>query len=236
MRKIITMVGTAVVAAALLAAAGTAAAQASVRLIVPNASPACGTQCFDLSSLVLGTGTIQNAYVAGDTGIGGKVGQKVNLRHATNTSPNEDFTGAQVGTLLDYCGNLISATSYVCVNYPTSYPVFESAWSPWGNQTGLCAGVAFADIPGENVTLQPCGQTARTMWVGDLAHSLTYQGHLYTPWVNASDPNYSHPLVLTVNTASSRPWNQLVLARLNLLNNHTVPDNQEFTLVAGPAI
>lgn len=223
----------AISAAVTLLTAGSAAAQAALASL-PAASPACGTQCFDLSSLVLGTHAIQNAYIPRDNGTGGRIGRPVNLRHATNTRANEDFTGAQVGTLGDYCGNHISAVSYACVNYPGSYPVFESDWSPFGNQTSLCVGVARA-VSGEHVTLQRCGATGRTLWVGDLRDAVTVDGSLYTPWVNGADPNFSHPLVLTVNPGSFLPQNVLKLRRLNLLDGGTVADSQEFTIVPGPA-
>jgi hypothetical protein len=230
MRKMIMALST---AAAVLTLSG-AAAQASVHHGRPDATPACGAQCFSLSSLELGRGTIQNAYVPGDTGVGGRVGQKLNLRGASNNHPNEDFTGAQIGVLADYCGGLISAQSYVCVNYPPTYPVFESDWSPFGNDTGLCAGLAAPDVVRENVTLRTCGTSALTMWVGDLANSTIHHGSLYTPWVNASDPNFSHPLVLTVDSGASNPGNQLLVERLNPLTGNVVPDSQEFTLRPGP--
>ena len=230
MRNIIVTLST----AAALLTLGTAAAQASVIGNTPNATPACGAQCFELSSLELGTHTIQNAYVAKDNGTGGKVGQKLNLRRASNSRPNEDFTGARVGSLSDFCGSLIRSTSYVCVNYPGSYPVFESDWSPFGNDSGLCAGIAQRNVAGENVTLQRCGASAATMWVGDLADSVVNNGRLYTPWVNASDPNFSHPLVLTVDASTKLPVNQLKVTRLNLLTGHVVKDSQEFTLAFGP--
>jgi hypothetical protein len=231
MRKIITMLGT----AAALLTLGAAAAQASVTGATPNATPACGAQCFDLSSLELGPHAIQNVYIKGDNGTGGQVGKRLNLRHASNSRPNEDFTGAKVGTLGTYCGNLISATSYVCVNYPPSFPVFESDWSPFGNETALCAGIARRNVAGQNVTLQNCGVSARTMWVGDLSDAIAHNGRFYTPWVNASDPNFSHPLVLTVDAGTFLPENQLKVERLNLLTGHTVQDSQEFTLTSGPA-
>ena len=231
MRKMITLLS---MAAALLTA-GSAMAQAAQTHVRPDATPACGAQCFDLSSLVLGPQAIQNAYIRGDNGVGGKVGTRMNLRRASNARPNEDFSGAQVGTLLDYCGTLLSPVSYVCVNYPANYPVFESNWSPFGNESGLCAGVARADVANENVTLQKCGVTARTLWVGDLADSTSADGRFYTPWVNGADPNFSHPLVLTVIQDSAGPTKQLRLERLNLLTGGTVKDTQEFTLTTGPA-
>ncbi|HVB45953.1 MAG TPA: hypothetical protein VNF47_25035 [Streptosporangiaceae bacterium] len=230
MRKTITALS----AAAALLTLGSTAAQAAVHTMTPDATPACGMQCFELSSLVLGPHAIQNAYIFGDNGTGGRVGQYVNLKFASNTHPNEDFTGARVGILGDYCGVLISPVSYACLNYPSSYPVFESDWSPFGNDSGLCVGIGVPGINNEPVTLRRCGADPTTLWVGDLKNSTVHHGHLYTPWVNASDPNFSHPLVLTVDTGSTRPWNQLKVERLNLLTGHVAPDSQEFTLRFGP--
>ena len=223
-------------AAAGLLLTGASAAQASAGHGRPNVTPACGSNCFDLSSLVLGTGTVQNAYIYGDTGVGGKVGQDLNLKFASNSHPNEDFTGAQAGTVADFCGQAggFAPTSYVCLNYAGS-PVFEAIWSPFGNQSGLCAGVAVAGVDRENVTLRDCGASDRTLWIGDLAHETTSGGLDYIPWVNGSDTNFSHPLVLTVDPGTTHPENQLKLERENLLTGGVVSDSQEFTITPGPA-
>jgi hypothetical protein len=218
-----------------LSAASAASAQTAVR---PAATPACSFNCFNLSSLTLGRGTIQNAYIPGDTGVGGKVGQKVNLNFASNSHPNEDFTGAQVGTLLNFCPNFggagLSQTSYVCINYPSSYPVFEANWSPFGNESGLCTGAQLPVVSGENVTLQACGNSASTIWVGDLANATVRFGRPYIPWVNGASTTFSHALTLTVDPGTSKPINQLKLKSLNKLTGGTVPDTQEFTFTFGP--
>jgi hypothetical protein len=214
----------------------TSSASASVK---PGATSACGFNCFNLFSLVLGRRTIQNAYVPGDTGTGGKPGIEVNLNLASNTHPNEDFTGAQVGTLLNFCPNFggtgLSATSYVCINYPSSYPVFESDWSPFGNESGLCTGSKLPLSSGRETTLQPCGVNATTLWVGDLANSVTRFGRTYLPWVNGASTTFSHALVLTVDPSTHNPINQLRVQALNKLTGGTVPDTQEFSLFFGPA-
>jgi hypothetical protein len=206
--------------------------------VKPNATPACGFFCFNLSSLTLGRGTIQNAYVPGDTGTGGKVGQQVNLNYASNSHPNEDFTGAQVGTLGDYCPNYggtgLSATSYVCITYPSGYPVFESNWSPFGNESGLCVGAYTPVYSGEKVTLQNCGSSTSTLWVGDLANGTTSHGRVYYPWVNGADSNFSHQLTLTVDPGTTKPINQLKLQPLNKLTGGVAPDTQQFTFRFGP--
>jgi hypothetical protein len=236
MRKLIT--GAAALAAVALSVAGTTAASASVR---PNATPACSSNCFDLSSLLLGRGTLQNAYVPGDTGVGAKIGQKVNMHVASNSQINEDFTGAQVGTLGDFCstalkpGNLLAQDAYVCVNYPFWYPVFESDVSPFGNETGLCAGATLPETTGENVTLQTCGISGSTLWVGDLKNETTSHGHVYFPWVSGGSTSFSHPLTLQVDPGTKSPGNQLKLAPLNTLTGSVSPDAQEFTFTSGPA-
>jgi hypothetical protein len=214
--------------------ASAATAQPSAK---PAATPACGFNCFNLSSLTLGRHTIQNAYIPGDTGVGGKVGQKVNLNFASNSHPNEDFTGAQVGTLLNFCPNFgglgLSATSYVCINYPSSYPVFESNWSPFGNESGLCVGAQLPVVSGENVTLQNCGTTTSTMWVGDLANDVIRGGRVYFPWVNGASTSFSHQLTLTVDPGTTKPINQLKLQSLNKIGGQ-IPDTQQFTFSFGP--
>jgi len=217
---------------------GLSAASVASAATKPDATPACGFNCFNLSSLVLGPHTIQNAYVPGDTGVGGKVGQKVNMNYASNSHPNEDFTGAFVGTLGDFCPNLggtgLSPTSYVCIHYPNTYPVFEADWSPFGNESGLCAGAWTPVYSGENVTLQDCGSSTSTMWVGDIANGTFHHGRHYMPWVNGASSNFSHPLTLQVDPGTRRPINQLKLASLNKLTGGVAPDSQEFTFRFGP--
>jgi hypothetical protein len=216
---------------------GLSAASAATASVRPAATPACGFNCFNLSSLVLGRRTIQNAYVPGDTGIGGKPGIEVNLNLASNTHPNEDFTGAQVGTLGNYCPNLggtgLSPISYVCITYPANYPVFESNWSPFGNQSGLCVGSKLPVFSGREVTLQNCGVNATTIWVGDLAHAIIRFGRVYLPWVNGASTTFSHALVLTVDPSTHGPINQLRIQSLNTLTGGVVPDTQQFTFFFG---
>ncbi len=226
MRKFLIALGA---AGALLTLAGTAGAQASVR---PLATPACGFNCFNLSSLAYGKHMIQSAVVPGDNGSGGHVGDKINLANATDSSPNEDFTGGLVGTVAQLCGeNQLSP--YICNNYgPTSevhgdFPVYESDWAPYGNESGLCVGVGRPAFNNENVTLRPCGVNATTFWVADLSHS-----HIgYTPFLNGADNTFTHPLVLTV--VATKHGKRLRVARLNLLDNNFIANEQMFTMSFG---
>lgn len=235
MLKRITIAVAAVAAPLLVFAAPSA--NASVK---PGATPACGWNCVDISSLVLGTGQLLNAYVPGDHGTGAKAGQRVNMHFASDAQVNEDVTGGKVGTVSQYCQSdanpqgLLSSTSYACLNYPT-YPVYEADISPFGNETGLCAGVALPATAGEHVTLVNCGQDAGSLWIGDLANAHFVSGHFYVPLVSAAFSGFSHPLTLTVNPGSKKPQNQLFVQPENKLTGGWIDNSQMFTLRFGPA-
>jgi hypothetical protein len=230
---------------------GAGAASAATHHAKPNATEACGDNCYAIYSELLGDGTILNAYVHGDTGAGGTVGNKVNLKFASNSHPNEDFTDYAIGngtqeTVADFCSawpapQSFNPLSYVCQNYFDDV-VFEWSWSPFGNESGLCAGVSRAGVNNENVTLQNCGASDNTLWIAD--YLLSSDGATtpadcvdddYCPWVNGGDTNFSHPLVMTVNAGSSHPDNQVIVERENLLDGGAVRDNQEFASYIGPA-
>jgi hypothetical protein len=106
--------------------------------------------------------------------------------------------------------------------------VYESNWSPFGNESDLCIGIARPATEGGNVTLQPCGVSSATFWVADLAHA-----HIgYTPFLNGSDTNFTHPLVLTVVTGP-KIGHRRRLARLNLLSHDFIANEQMFALRFG---
>ncbi len=160
------------VAASSLALSASAADAASH---APRGTAACGFSCVNFFSQQLGSNTSLNAFVPGDTGIGGKVGQKVNLHLGGNFRPNGDFEYGFTppAFVFQFCGFLandfFAPTSFICTHYPFA-PVLELVWSPFGNQTNLCAGVAKPGLAGESVTLQLCGANADTVWVGDIFH------------------------------------------------------------------
>jgi hypothetical protein len=233
-RKALAATAVAATLAAGLGAAGPAAALASAGPRISNATTVCGDLCFDLSSELLGTSMIENAH---------KGGPDLNLRRAGDARTNEDFVAGLIGDLGDYCpndgdhGTGLSADSYVCVTYPASWDVFEANFAPDSNETGLCAGVAVRSVP-QPLTLQPCGASTRTLFVGDAANgSGGACGALgvYCPWISASDRYLSHPLALAVDTGSHHPANQLVLRREDT-SGGVVPDYQQFTIEDGPAV
>ncbi len=269
---------------ALYAVSAAAAITASLSLgaSAANAAPAgnkgtvaCGGSCIDVFSARLGSNVTNNAYVPGDTGAGGRVGTEVNLHIAGNYRPNGDFIPTVIAPVSTFCGIYFSPVSYACLHYPT-YPVFEVQFTPNGyGDSNLCAGAREPVYQGENVTLQPCGASANTLWIADQAHctgalcrpvvgtvsdvqtvgkSITSlsacgfpvprallpvdpgaQNVGYCPWINGADANFSNPLVLTVDTGTYFPMNQLKLERLQLLSGSVVRTSQLFAFYFGTA-
>jgi len=245
----------AVSAAAVMASSlslGAVAANAATRS--PMDTAACGSLCISVFSKNLGSGTTLNAYVPGDTGVGGKVGQLVNMHLAANTRPNGDWTPSISGFVFQYCGFLandfFSPTSTLCTTYPFA-PVIEINWSPFGNESGLCAGVAKGGVPGESVTLQYCGYTGNTVWVADIFNKVGPGSCLapvnpldlpvgpndpnvtFCPLINGGDYKFAQPLVATLNTGTSKPNNQLMVEP-ELKVGGTIQTNQLFAYFIDP--
>ncbi len=91
---------------------------------------------------------------------------------------------------------------------------FEIQYSPYGVDSGLCMGVAATAVAGEGVTLQPCGVSAKTVWIVDSADTVR---HGYVPLINGSDTNFSQPFVLTYPSSgypTDKPRPQLYVTNL----------------------
>lgn len=251
MRKRFTKAFYAVSAAAVITASlGVSAGVASAATHGKKDTVACGSNCVSIFSDQLGSGTTLNAYVNGDTGVGGRTGTPVNMHLAGNFRPNGDFSPSLTGFVFQYCGFLandfFSPTSFICTHYPL-FAVIELNWSPFGNQSGWCAGVSQVTA-NRQVTLQPCGETAKTVWVADRIHSTNGTNCLipanppvspgdpsvnFCPLINGGDTNFSQPLVLTLNTGTNRPTNQLMISR-ELLVGSVARSNQQFAYFFGP--
>jgi hypothetical protein len=83
-----------------------------------------------------------------------------------------------------------------CTNGFSNDYAFEVEYSPYGVDSGLCVGVAATASQGEGVTLQHCGVTSKTVWIVDTADATGFRLN-YSPAINGSDMNFSHPYVLT---------------------------------------
>jgi hypothetical protein len=185
------------------------------------ATPSCGPACVNLFSYQFGTHKSPN-FTADVFRQGERTGQPIILFRTANNDPALDWTFSFQGTVADfYAAGLVSATTalhYGCivgVNFPTcpininnpsnkpggssNYLAVENEYSPFGVNSGLCMGVAATAFQGEGVTLQPCGVSAKTVWILDtLDQQFTSAwAHGYIPLINGSNTNFSQPFVLT---------------------------------------
>ncbi len=199
-------------------------------------TPSCGNNCIDLFSHNFGTfahpNFVMDVYKQGD-----KVGQPIILFRTSNSDPAEDFTISAQGTVNDFFNaGLVSAAVNLhygggAVGFPND-EAFEFEYAPFGADTGLCVGVAATAVSGEGVTLQPCGVSAKTVWIVD---TLDSPFTISVPLINGSDTNFSHPFVLTYPASgypTDKPRPQLYTTNITGEANGagpilgTVDDNQ----------
>jgi len=217
------------------------------------ATPSCGPICVNLFSYQFGKHSSPN-YVVDVYRQGQKIGQPIILFRQANFDPALDFTPTDQGTVADFfAAGLVSsalALHYGCIaktstnpngNFPdcpidfaginipsngsSNLLAFENEYSPFGVESGLCTGVAATAFQGEGVTLQPCGVSAKTVWVLDtLDQSWTDAWlHGYIPLINGSDTNFSQPFVLTYPASgfpTDKPRPQLVVDNLTGFSFH----------------
>jgi hypothetical protein len=204
----------------LLVPAGVAAAAGAATA----ATPSCGPACIDVFSRDFGT--FHNPQFVMDVlRQGAKVNQPVILFRQANSDPAEDFTVAAEGQVSDfYTAGLVTsalALHYGCgfnvntghcsttINPATGLPfpddwAIEVEYAPFGVDSGLCVGTATAAGAGTAVSLQPCGNSAKTTWILDTVDSCP-SNPLYfaeVPAINGSSMNFSHPPVLTYPAAA----------------------------------
>jgi hypothetical protein len=191
------------------------------------ATPSCGSSCIDIFSRQFGTHRTPN-FVVDVFRQGLKVGQPIILFRTSNSDPAEDFTVAFQGLVSDFfAAGLVS--SAVNLHYgggsvgATDDPAFEIEYAPFGVDSGLCMGTATTALPGEGVTLQPCGVSSKTVWIVDtFDQSFPAFTQGYVPLINGSDTNFSHPFVLTYPAngfPTDKPRPQLTVRNLTGFSN-----------------
>jgi hypothetical protein len=173
------------------------------------ATPSAGPSAIDIFSRDFGTHAHPN-FTLDTLRQGEKVGQPQILFRTANFDPALDYTISYQGLVSDFfTAGLVSAavdlhyggagtiTPAVGTTPAVHFPddaAFEVQYDPYGVDSGLCSGVAATATAGEKVTLQPCGVSAKTLWIVDSAD--TIRGG-YVPLINGSDTNFSQPYVLT---------------------------------------
>jgi hypothetical protein len=234
-------------AASLTLAGGVGMAAALTAGTASAATPSCGFICLDVFSKQFGTHKSPN-YVVDVLRQGEKAGQPVILFRTANFDPAEDWTVAFQGTVADFfAAGLVSAAvalhygclpstfpggsclvlnskgQYVSGTFPND-PAVENEYAPFGVDSGLCLGVAATAFSGEGVTLQPCGVSAKAVWILDSYDNLfspAFQ-YGYVPLINGSDTNFSQPFVLTYPNngfPTDKPRPQLVVTNLTGFSN-----------------
>jgi hypothetical protein len=201
------------------------------------ATPSCGHACINVFSRDFGTFRHPN-FTMDVLRQGSQVGQPVILFKTSNSDPALDWSVSFQGATSDLCAvGLVSALT--CLHYgggttahPGAFPdlaAYEVEYAPFGVDSGLCAGVAATASQNENVSLQPCGVSGKTIWLVDDQVNVT---GAYTPLINGSNTNFSHPFVLTYPNngyPTDKPRPQLQVRNLTGFTN---PANFNFPVIS----
>ena len=127
-------------------------------------------------------------------------------------------------------------------------PAFEIEYTPDGVDSGLCVGVASTAVQEEDVTLQECGASSKTVWAVDVFDQPIESFFLhYYPLINGSDTNFSQPYVLTYPQSgypTDKPRPLLQVDNLSgyttgfppILNYPSIDDNQMWGADFGPYV
>jgi len=181
------------------------------------ATPSCGATCVDFFSAEFDNNGFPN-FVLDTLRQGEKVGQPQILFRTSNTDPAEDYVMSDQGLVSDfYAADLVPAAVAlhygglgcqvpITVGPPATcsdpYPdldAWEVEYAPYGVDSGLCAGVAATARANEKVTLQPCGESSKTVWIVDSEDSDINDN---SPLINGSDTDFSQPFVLTYGASA----------------------------------
>jgi hypothetical protein len=195
------------------------------------ATPECDPGCISISifSRELGSYGQPNAAEAVLGGVA-IVGQPVILAPASTSDPSQHFLPRAPG------GGRVSdfyAADMVSAELNSHYGHLMAAqieYAPFGNASGLCAGLAKTAFQGQGLTLQPCTVPGRTVWIADAAILPTPPPAGYFPIVSGSTRDFSRPFAMTYprdQQASDRRLQQIKVRRLQFRSRtETVPDRQ----------
>jgi hypothetical protein len=159
----------------------------------------CGFACANVSNLSVDAQTGWQDYI--QNAATWTLGGAVDLAPTSDVAVTEDFTPDIVDTVANLCAaGILPGTSVACLHYGSSF-AYEMEFSPGGFDTyDLCVGVVGTPRNGEPVTLQPCGETASTIWIAAKAYARFVPRFFsfYTPWINGADTSFQNAQVLTI--------------------------------------
>ena len=201
------------------------------------ATPSCGHRCINLFSKKFSDVlTTKPGFVVDVLRQGAKVGQPIIMFQSSNSDPAEDFTVSLQGRVSDFVtAGLVSPA--LAIHYANDF-AWEFQYSPNGVDSGLCVGTASAPITNAGVTLQPCGVSAKTVWITDVQN--IERGGVFTfpyvPLISGAGSNFSNPFVLTYpqnGNPTDKPRPQLVTQNLHTFSRGQVFDNQQWSAFFG---
>jgi hypothetical protein len=134
------------------------------------ATPQCGPNCIQIFSAKFGTNANPNFVETVFQGVA-RVGQPTILARPSSSNPAGDLIATAPG------GGLVSdffAAGMVSAAVNQHYGNLNAAqieYAPFGERTGLCAGLATTAFQNEGLTLQPCSTPGATVWIIDTADS-----------------------------------------------------------------
>jgi len=217
------------------------------------ATPSCGSNCANIfSAQYAATSSVTDpTFVLDVKGQGQKVGTPVILFRASNSDPAEDFTYSQQGTVQEFweAGLVDSAIAlhYGCVTGTSNWEfatcptgtandeAYEIEYAPYGTPTGLCVGIATTAGNGTKVSLQPCGESSKTVWIWDTIDQSQVNGFVVA--INGSDTNFSEPYALNYPSSgypTDQPRPQLQTWQVQKFATPAdIPNNELWSTVNG---
>ena len=164
-----------------------ASADVAGTLTANAATVKCGPACSDFYSRAFGPGFVLDVLHAG------RAGQLTTLAKASRATRGEDFSADNLGKVRDFFrAGLLSGGLNALYG---SLSAYEIEYSPGGSLSDLCLGVRAAPAAGTPVVLEPCGMTAKTIWILDPVATST--GTFYALINAATTRNFRHPFSLT---------------------------------------
>jgi len=204
------------------------------------ATPSCGHRCINLFSKKFSDVlTTKPNFVVDVWRQGANVNQPIIMFQSSNADPAEDFTVSLQGTVDQLALAGILPSGALTLHYGNDL-AFEYQYSPNGVDSSLCIGTASTPISNTPVSLQPCGVSAKTVWILDTNRGDIQPGGLFTfpftPLVNAAGLNFSNPYVLTYpqnGNPTDKPRPQLITQNLHKFSRGQVFDNQQWSAFFG---
>jgi hypothetical protein len=187
------------------------------------ATPQCGPNCIQIFSAKFGTNANPNFVETVSRGVGA-VGQPTILARPSSSNPAGDFiaTAPGKGLVSDFFdAGMVSAA--VNEHYGSENAA-QIEYAPFGEPTGLCAGLATTAYQNEGLTLQPCSIPGTTVWIIATADSPATAPARF-PIVSGSNTVFTHPFAMTIhgNPAHKR-FPQIVVQRLRGNPDHVRVD------------